>query len=53
MDAAHLAVGSLLKAPLVVVVGVGGALRSDSERHGVRAAHRRMLKAMAAMRTWA
>src|SRR5688572_26764845 len=53
MDATHLVARTLLKVPLVVGVGVFGALRADSRRHGVRAAQRRMLKAMAAMRTWA
>jgi hypothetical protein len=48
-----LVAGALLKAPEIVVVGGFGALRADSECHGVSAAQRRMLKAMAAIRTWA
>jgi hypothetical protein len=53
MDLTDLVTGTLLKARLMMVVGVVGALRTDSGCHGVRAAQRRMLKAMAAMRTWA
>jgi hypothetical protein len=53
MMGTYLIAETLSKARLVVVVGVVGALRADSGCHGVRTAQRRMLKAMAAMRTWA